>query len=128
MAKNRKHQSAAIRFGPALKAILLCLIIGGAGVGYVWQKTLIDELGRDIRQRELRLAELQDSNKKKQNQLATLRSPAKLSERVRDLGLGLSLPLQAQKLSLTEPVVIQPAKAGPTRLYAAQPIRGPQTR
>ena len=32
MAKNRKHQSAAIRFGPALKAFLLCLLIGGSAL------------------------------------------------------------------------------------------------
>jgi hypothetical protein len=45
MAKNRKNQSAAIRFGPALKALGLCLLIGGAAVGYVWQKNQIDQLG-----------------------------------------------------------------------------------
>ena len=38
MAKNLKNQAAAIRFGPALKASFLCLLIGGAAVGYVWQK------------------------------------------------------------------------------------------
>jgi hypothetical protein len=36
MAKNRKNQAAAIRFGPALKASFLCLLIGGSAVGYVW--------------------------------------------------------------------------------------------
>ena len=45
MARNRKYQSAAIRFGPALKALLLCLLIGGSGVGYVWQKDQIIRLG-----------------------------------------------------------------------------------
>ena len=30
MAANRKSQSAAIRFGPVLKALLLCLLIGGS--------------------------------------------------------------------------------------------------
>ena len=45
MARNRKYQSAANRFGPALKAFLLCLLIGGPGVGYVWQKDQISQLG-----------------------------------------------------------------------------------
>jgi hypothetical protein len=45
MAKNRKYQSAAVRFGPALKAFLLCAVIGGSGVGYVWQKSQIDAKG-----------------------------------------------------------------------------------
>ena len=38
MAKNRKNQAAAIRFGPALKASFFVLLIGGSAVGYVWQK------------------------------------------------------------------------------------------
>ena len=53
MARNRKYQSAAIRFGPTLKALLLCLLIGGSGVGYVWQKDQIYQLGQQIRKREL---------------------------------------------------------------------------
>ena len=60
MAKNRKYQSAAIRFGPALKAFLLCLLIGGSGIGYVWQKNQIYELGQQIRKREMHLKEVQD--------------------------------------------------------------------
>ncbi len=40
-------------FGPALKAfMLICLLIGGCCVGYVWQKKQIYELlGQQIRQR-----------------------------------------------------------------------------
>ncbi|HEY2951789.1 MAG TPA: hypothetical protein VGK40_04350, partial [Verrucomicrobiae bacterium] len=64
MAKNRRTQSTAIRLVPALKAFFLCLLIGGAGVGYVWQKTQILELGRQITQREARLDQLQWENKK----------------------------------------------------------------
>ena len=123
MAKNRKYQSAAIRFGPALKAFLLCLIIGGSGVGYVWQKSQIDELGRQIKQRETRLNELQSRNKKTRDQLAILRSPAELDQRARKLGLGQPEPAQVWRL--TEPVA-PPAGGGeraPQQL-AAQPVRG----
>ena len=128
MARNRKNQPAAIRFGPALKAFLLCLIIGGSGVGYVWQKTQIDELGRDIRRREMHLIEVRESNKKLRDQLAMLRSPAKLDQRARELNLGLSQPQPAQIWRLAEPVGIQPVNRKPVTLYAAQPVRGPQTR
>jgi len=121
MAKNRKHQSVAIRFGPALKAFLLCLIIGGSGVGYVWQKTQIYELGQQIRKRELHLTELQDSNKKLRDQLAMLRSPKMLEQRARELKLGLSQPQPAQILRLTEPEEFRPANPDRSRLYAAQP-------
>src|SRR5439155_23720803 len=102
MAKNRKNQSAAIRFGPALKAFLLCALIGGSGVGYVWQKTQIHELSEQIRKRELHLAELRDSNEKLRNQLSLLRSPAMLDERVRKLNLGLGRPQESQVRRLVE--------------------------
>jgi hypothetical protein len=105
MARNRKNQSAAIRFGPAIKALLLCLVIGGSGVGYVWQKNQIYELGRQIKQREIRVAELRDQNKKLHDQLAMLRSPAMLDRRVRDLNLGLVLPQPSQILRLPEPAM-----------------------
>src|ERR1041384_8127644 len=108
MARNRKYQSAALRFGPALKAFLLCLLIGGSAIGYVWQKTQIYELGQQIRKHEVRLAELQDSNKKLRDQLAMLRSPKKLEQRARELNLGLSLPTQAQKVTLSEPAEFAP--------------------
>ena len=103
MARNRKNQSAAIRFGPALKAILLCLIIGGSGVGYVWQKNQIDELGQQIKKRELRLSELREQNEKLKKQLALLRTPVWLEGRAKELNLGLGPPHPAQIRRLVEP-------------------------
>jgi hypothetical protein len=103
MARNRKYQSAAIRFGPALKAFLLCLLIGGSGVGYVWQKDQISQLGKEIKRRELRLLELDDQNKKLSKQLAAMRSPSFLERRIQELGLGLVPPQPAQVWRLTEP-------------------------
>jgi len=103
MARNRKQQSAAIRFGPALKAFLLCALIGGSGVGYVWQKSQINELGQQISKRERSLAQMQEQNKKLRDQLAMLRSPAKLDQRVRELNLGLVQPQAAQIWRVPEP-------------------------
>src|SRR5882672_11859053 len=103
MAKNRRFQAASIRFAPALKAFLLCLLIGGSGVGFVWQKNQIYELGQQIKKRELRLADLRDQNEKLQRQLAMLRSPAALEARIKELNLGLVPPQRAQVRSLQEP-------------------------
>jgi hypothetical protein len=103
MARNRKYQSAAIRFGPALKAFVLCLLIGGSGVGYVWQKDQISQLGRQIKQRELHLDALMDQNDKLRKQLGWMRSPSYLEGRIRTLGLGLVLPQENQVWRLTEP-------------------------
>ncbi len=103
MARNRKYRSAAIRFGPALKAFLLCLLIGGSGVGYVWQKDQISQLGRQIKKRELRLVELEDQSEKLRKRLGEVRSPRSLESRIQELGLGL-MPVQpTQVLRLAEP-------------------------
>ena len=109
MAKNKKHQSAAIRFGPALKAFLLCLLIGGSGVGYVWQKNQIDQLSRQIGKREMHLKELQDQNEKLRRQMAYMKSPSYLEARVKELNLGLLPPQPSQVWYMKEP------KPEPTR-------------
>ena len=103
MARNRKYQSAAIRFGPAIKAFLLCALIGGSGVGYVWQKSQINELGRQILKREHELATLRDQNEKQKKSLAMMYSPAFLETRIRELNLGL-VPQPTFVWRLDEPV------------------------
>ena len=103
MAGNRKSQSAAIRFGPALKASFLCLLIAGSAVGYVWQKSQIYQLGQDIRQREARLNQMRNENQKLSDQLAILRSPVMLDQRARELNLGLAPAKPAQVWRLPEP-------------------------
>ena len=120
MAKNRRHQSAAIRFGPALKALLLCAMIGGSGVGYVWQKIQINELGQQISKRERKLDQLQKENKKLSDQLAMLQTPQILDQRVRELNLGLGRPQQSQIWQLTEPPDWPVAKPGVTQQLVAQ--------
>ena len=118
MARNRKYQSAAIRFGPVLKAFLLCLLIGGSGVGYVWQKDQISQLGQQIKKRELRLTDLENQSEKLRKQLATMRSPRFLERRIQELGLGLVPPQQTQVWRLAEPAR-DLAKPERERQYAA---------
>jgi cell division protein FtsB len=120
MAKNRKNQSAAIRFGPALKALFLCLIIAGSAVGYVWQKSQIYQLGKQIRQTESRLTQLARDNKKLEDQLGLLRSPVLLDQRVRDLKLGLVPVLPGNVFRLPETPVGAPEIKNSSRLLAAR--------
>ena len=119
MARNRKYQSAAIRFGPALKALVICLLIGGSGVGYVWQKDQIYQLGQQIKRREVRLNELAQQNEKLKKQLGMMRSPWFLEMRIKELNLGLVRPEPAQIWRLPEPCG---ELAGPRaeRQYAAR--------
>lgn len=119
MARNRKYRSAAVRFGPALKAFLLCLVLGGSGVGYVWQKDQIVELGRQIKKRELRLVELADENEKLRKKLGALRSPLYLEARIKELNLGLVQPPATQVWRLSEPSREAPEPAA-ERQYATQ--------
>lgn len=126
MARNRKYQSAAVRFGPALKAFLLCALLGGSGVGYVWQRNQIDELGRQIANRETRLAALRDQNKKLRDQLQMLRSPKPLELRVRELKLGLGQLQPGQVWRLPEPLAPLALPQGGTetsRPFAGRPTR-----
>jgi len=121
MAKNRKNQSAAIRFGPALKALFLCLLFAGSAVGYVWQKSQIYQLGQQIRQREVRLARLQNDDQKLGDQLSILQSPTMLDRRARELNLGLTPAQPMQVLRLAEPVSALPENRNLTRQFAERP-------
>jgi hypothetical protein len=119
MARNRKYRTAAVRFGPALKAFLLCLLIGGSGVGYVWQKNQIYQLGQQITAREHRLSELRDQNERLRKQSGMMRSPKFLEERIRKLNLGLITPQESNVWRLVEPPREMPAQAREHE-YAAQ--------
>ena len=123
MARNRKYRSAAVRFGPALKAFLLCLLIGGSGVGYVWQKNQIDRLGRRISEDETALKQLKSNNKLLVDQIAFLKSPVMLDHRVKELNLGLApaQPLQVVRLVDVPPA---PEQDNSSRQFAQRPVAG----
>ncbi|MCO5052993.1 MAG: hypothetical protein M9920_11895 [Verrucomicrobiae bacterium] len=106
MARNRKNQTVALRFGTALKVAAFCAFAGAAAVGYVWQKNQIDVLGRQIKQREIRLVELRDQNKKLRDQLAMLQSPGQLGLKLQQLNLGLVQPHPGDVWKVAEPVEI----------------------
>ena len=122
MAKNRRNESATVRFGPAVKALLICLFIGGSGVGYVWHKNQLYALGQQIKQAETRLAELRRQNKLRSDQLALLKSPPVLDARVKELKLGLGPPSPEQVVTLSEtipgPMPVLPATQTDKRLAA----------
>ena len=120
MAKNRKNQAAAIRFGPALKASFLCLLIGGSAVGYVWQKNEIYRLGQQIRQRETKLAQLQNDNKRLGDQISILHSPVMIDRRAKELNLGLAPATPMQVVRLTETPVA--SEKNGSRQFAQRPV------
>ena len=103
MARNRKSQSAATRFGPALKAAVICLLLGGSGVGYVWQKEQIVRLGQQIGAREKRLAALENQNTVIRKSILSMRLPGEIEWKIKHQNLGLILPQPGQVWHLPEP-------------------------
>jgi cell division protein FtsB len=118
MAKNRKNQAAAIRFGPALKALFLCLLIAGSAVGYVWQKSQVYQLGKQQIEKESSLRRLQAGNKQLEDQLSALRSVVALDQRARSLGLVPAQPMQVVRLP--EPAAAPPEIKNLTRQLAVR--------
>ena len=122
MSNHRRDQSGAVRFVPALKAVLFCALIGGFTVGYVMQKNKIFDLGQQIGARQTRLEKLRKDNQDLASNLATLQRPMFLAQRVEKLKLGLVQPQPHQILWVNEPST--PAartNAGPVQLVQARP-------
>ena len=120
MAKNRKHQTASIRFGPALKASFLCLLIGGAAVGYVWQKNEIYQLGTMRLVREKKLDQVKRDNEALIRQITILHSSVMIDRRAKELNLGLApaTPMQVVRLAETP---VAPEKNS-SRQFAQRPV------
>ena len=121
MGRNRKNGSATWLV-PGVKAALICLLLGGSAIGYVYQKNQLIELGRQIQKSEQQLKALSDSNTRLHRSLLTLQSTVYLENRVRELKLPLAQPAQSQILTIVEiPASAQPApKSQP--LFAANPL------
>lgn len=108
MAINRKHQTAAVRFGPVLLVLFLCFSIGGTGVGYVWQKKSIEKLAVQRKQCERKLDLLQKRNQDLRSTYERHTSPLALERKVEELKLGLIKPEPGQVRVLFEPMPVIP--------------------
>ena len=121
MAKNRKNQAAEIRFAPVLKVVLVCALIGGSAIGYVWQEDQIGRLGIQIRDREGRLKQMIGDNKNLSDQVAFLESPIVLDQRAKQLNLGLAPVQPMQVVRFVEPRAERVEEAPQ---YAQRPVAG----
>ena len=99
---NRKKRTISVRFGPALKAVLICLVTCSLGLGYVWQKKQINDLGAHIKENENKLEDLRRENKRRSDTLAFLMSPQELDAKLRQLGLDLEVPRPEQIVVLMD--------------------------
>ena len=124
MANNRKNQSAAVRFGPALKALLVCAAVGGAGVGYVWHVQQLHLLWRKIVEGEKRLEALVRENREWEKQLSYLKSPAVLKSLVSKHNLNLGMTHPDQVMVLLDPMQGSGALAAGAQLVQSRSAVG----
>ena len=117
MARNRKNGPAAWLV-PGVKAALICLLLGGSAIGYVYQKNQLIELGKQIQKGEQRLKVLSDQNAQLARSLSTLQSTYYLEQRVKQLNLGLVQPAQAQILTIVEVPANAPRNQPPRAVQA----------
>ncbi len=124
MAKNRKNSAGSgVRFGPAVKAFFICLVLGSLGVTFVWQKRQIFTLGVRTGELEKRLATLKRENETRRQQLAMLHSLPYLDARVKELKLGLGVPTPDQILTLVEGQITRIApRNAPLPFVSAMPL------
>jgi hypothetical protein len=92
----RRNKSTALKPKTVITSVIICACICFAGIGYVWAKTQVWGLSRDIKKLELRLEELKRDNDVLQRNYAEMCAPAQLDYRVRKLNLGLAAPLPSQ--------------------------------
>jgi hypothetical protein len=104
MGRNRRNQSGAVWLIPAIKAGVLCSMLGGSAVGYVMQKNELHDLGRNITRREIVLERLILENNRRAQHLANLQGPTKIAERVRERKMALGDPAAGQTIWLAEPL------------------------
>ena len=112
MARNRRNQSGAVWLIPALKAGVLCSMLGGSAVGYVLQKNVLHDLGQNITKREALLERLKWENKMRAQHLANSQLPIHIEQRVREQKLPLGKAQQT--IWLTEPVPEANARTTPS--------------
>jgi hypothetical protein len=124
MSRNRKHQTAAVRFGPALKALSLCIFVGGSGVGYVWQKDQINILAERLKHAESRYDQLRRQNERLGRVLATLQSHSEIEARIKKIDLGLVAPQPNQIVHLIEPPVTVDLSGPRLEQWCAAPSLG----
>lgn len=87
-----------------VRAVLVCLFVGGSCAGYLWQKRQVHQLGQQIRGLERELESLEKGNEVLRQRYAVLASPRELDRQVERFGLDLRSPAPEQILRLREPV------------------------
>jgi cell division protein FtsL len=102
-----------------LLIISVCAILCLAGLGYIWAKTEVYYLGKQMKSLEVKLDALRSRNEALQRDYATLCTPKELEMRIKRLNLGLVMLPPDQVIRLPEPVEPR-ASASETKVFASR--------
>ena len=112
-----RRRVGALKPKTVITSIVVCSAICLAGIGYVWAKTQLWELGKDQKKLEVRRDYLRRGNEGLQRTYAAMCTHERLAARVKDLQLGLSAPTNNQIIKLPEPPP-RSQQQPPPRYYA----------
>ena len=103
----RRRKMSALKPQSVIVILVVCGAVCLSGIGYVWAKTQVWGLSRKMKTLELALDELKRNNDALEREYAAMCTHARLEAKVKELGLGLSLPAPNQIVRLPEPVTME---------------------
>ncbi len=114
-----RRKGAPLKPKTVIVSILICTAVCLAGIGYVWAKTQVWALGREMKALENRRDELKRVNDDLSRTYAAMCTPRELDLRVKRLNLGLVKPQPDQFVRLPEPTPIARQAAAAPKIYAS---------
>ncbi len=116
----RRRKATPLKPKTVVLMIVMCGAVCLAGIGYIWAKTQVWGLSRDMKGLETRRDELKRGNEALARTYAAMCTPRELDARVKRLNLGLAATQPGQMVHLTEPTpIIHQVKAPPeVKIYA----------
>ena len=117
-----RRRVGALKPKTVITSIVVCSAICLAGIGYVWAKTQLWGLGKEIKKLEVHRDELRRGNEALQRTYAAMCTHERLAARVKELQLGLSAPTNNQMIRMSEPPP-RSQQPSPPRYYA---VKGPE--
>lgn len=103
MATNRRRDADAVRIGVLVRALLICAMIAGLGIGYVRQNAEQLSMGRRISELEQRRERLTRTLEAQRTTLSMLVSRPQLLARVERFKLALTNAAPGQRLYVAVP-------------------------
>lgn len=101
--RRRAKSDSPVTLRSFVAVALFSLIAVSSGIGYLKQKEHTERIGEDIKQLENSLETLKLKNRLRESRIEQLKSPQRLEQKVKEMGLGLRLPEEKQVLRLGDP-------------------------